>query len=125
MAQTFAKLTKYAGGRDVWGGHGVMFANYTGPASYVNSATFSTSGEIIDSIGGLSELGAANTFMRSIDAIPDVNSVSGTYRIAFVPTAAGPCKRWNAHWYVISTGAEVANGVDLHTEKAIVMIIGG
>jgi hypothetical protein len=132
MAQTYAKLLKYAGGRDVWGGHGVHFAQYQGNASYVNSGTFATSGEIIDSIGGQTELGAANTPLRGIDAIPDVNTVSGTYLIRFFPQAAGSAgkpfgrpRRWFAHWYVISTGAEVANAVDLHTEFALVMLIGG
>jgi hypothetical protein len=130
MAQTFAKLTKYAGGRDVWGGHGVFFATYTGPASYVNSGTFATSGEIIDSVGALTELGAANTPMRGIDAIPTIQTVSGTYEIKFFPTASGagatPSKRWVAHWYtIISAGVEVANTTNLSAETAIVMIIGG
>lgn len=132
MAQTYAKLKKYAGGRDVWGGRGVFFAQYQGPASYVNSATYATSGEIIDSVGALTELGAANTPLRGIEAIPHTVTVSGTYLIRFSPNAVGaagtplgPPKRWFAHWYVISTGAEVANAVDLHTEVALVMIIGG
>lgn len=131
MAQTYAKLKKYAGGRDVWGGHGVFLAQYQGP-TYVNSGVFGTSGEIIDSVGALTELGAANTPLRGIDAIPSICTVSGTYLIRFFPNAAGaagkpfgPPKRWFAHWYVISTGAEVGNGVDLSGEFAIVMIIGG
>jgi len=125
MAQTFANIQKYAGGRDVWGGHGIFFANYVGNASYVNSGVFATSGEIIDSIGALTELGAANTPLRNIDMIDGVFTVSGTYEINFFPTSKGPCKRWVAHWYVLATGAEVANAVNLSAETAIVMIIGG
>jgi len=133
MAQTFAQLKKYAGGRDVWGGHGVFFAQYQGPASYVNSGTFGTSGEIIDSVGALSQVGAANTPMRGIDAIPNIQTVSGLYEIRFFPNAAGaagkpfgPPKRWFAHWYtIISAGVEVANAVNLSAEFAIVMIVGG
>lgn len=131
MAQTFAKLLKYPGGRDVWGGHGVFLAQYQGPASYVNSGTFGTSGEIIDAVGALTELGAANTPLRGIDAIPNVQSVSGTYTIRFFPNAAGaagkpfgPPKRWFAHWYS-QAGTEVTNATDLSAEFAIVMIIGG
>lgn len=124
MAQTFASLTKYAGGRDVWGGHGVFFANYVGNASYVNSGTFATSGEIIDSIGALTELGAANTPLRNIDSIPDVHTVSGLYNIKFFPATKGPTKRWFAHWYT-AADVEVANGVSLVAEVAIVTIVGG
>jgi hypothetical protein len=124
MAQSIAKLVRYAGGRDVWGGHGVFFANYTGPASYVNSGVFSTSGEIIDSIGALTELGAANTPLRGIDSIPEVQTVSGTYYIKFLPSSTGPCKRWFAHWFTTSW-VEVTNATVLSAESAIVMIIGG
>ena len=125
MAQTQAKLTKWPGSRDVWGGHGVFLANYKGSSSYVNSATFATSGDLIDAIGGLTEVASANTPLRTIDFIPPSLAISGTYLIRYAPTAAEPVKRWLAHWYVIATGAEVANGVDLSAEKAIILIIGG
>ncbi len=125
MAQTQAKLAKYSGSRDVWGGHGIFLANYTGTNPYVNSGTFATSGEIIDAVGGLAGLAAANTPLRTIDFIPSSLSISGTYIIHYAPTAFEPVKRWLAHWYVIATGAEVANAVDLSAEKAIVLIIGG
>ena|SRR5271157_1260392 len=124
MAQTFANLTKYAGSRDVWGGHGVMFMNYVGNASYVNSGVFATSGEIIDAIGGPTQLGPSSVPLRNIDAIPSVNTVSGLYYIRFFPSAKGPTKRWLAHWYTTSW-VEVLNATVLTAETAIVMIIGG
>jgi hypothetical protein len=126
MAQTFAKLTKYAGSRDVWGGHGVVWMNYTGVSSYVNSGTFATSGEIIDAFGGPSQLVASSVPLRNIDAIPNVQTVSGLYEIRFFPSALGPTRRWLAHWYtIISAGVEVSNAVSLSAESAIVMVIGG
>lgn len=132
MAQTFAKIRKIPGAPDVWGTHGVFVGQYQGNASYVNSGTFSTSGEIIDSIGGLTELGAAQTTLRNIMAIPNIQSVSGTYTIRFFPSAAGsativpsgPPRRWFAHWYT-QAGVEVANAVNLSAEFAIIMVIGG
>jgi hypothetical protein len=124
MAQTYATLTRYAGGRDVWGGHGVVFMNYTGPALYTNSGVFSTSGEIIDAIGGPTQQGASPLPLRNIDSIPDVNSVSGLYYIKFFPSAKGPTRRWLAHWYTTSW-VEVANAVVLSAESAIVMLVGG
>ena len=132
MAQTFAKLRKIPGAPDVWGGHGVFVAQYQGNASYVNSGTFGTSGEIIDSIGALTLLGSANTNLRNILAIPNIQTVSGTYTIRFFPNAAGsstvvpsgPPKRWFAHWYS-QAGTEVSNATNLSAEFAIIMIIGG
>lgn len=125
MAQSVAKIVRYVGGRDVWGGHGAFFGNYTGPASYVNSGTFATSGETIAGIGGADGKSASQLPLRTIDSIQDANSVSGLYQIRFYPTAAGPTNVWSAHWFVISTGAEVANGVSLAAETAIVMGVGG
>ena|SRR5947209_2962652 len=126
MPQTIAKLVKYAGGRDVWGGHGVFLCNYTGPASYFNGGgAGNLNGEIIDSVGALTELGAANTPLRNIDAIIGSNTVSGTFRVEASPSAAGPVRRWFIRWYVIDTAVAVANAVNLSAETAILTIIGG
>lgn len=126
MAQSVANLKKYAGGRDVWGGHGVFICNYTGPASYFNGGgAGNLNGEIVDSIGGLTELGTANTPLRNIDMIIVGDSISGSFRIEAEPSAIGPVKRWFMRWFVISTAAEVANAVNLSAEQTIVMIIGG
>jgi hypothetical protein len=124
MAQTYANLSRYSGGRDVWGGHGVVFMNYTGPSSYVNSGVFATSGEIIDSIGGLSGLGASQVPLRNIDSMPNVQTTDGLYLIKFFPSTKGPSRRWIAHWYTTSE-VEVGNGVNLSGSTAIVMVIGG
>src|SRR5436190_24221440 len=99
MAQGQAKLAKYPGGRDAWGGRGIFFANYTGTNPYVNSGTFATSGDFVDAVGGLTELATANTPLRTIDFIPSVLSISGTYIVHFAPTTVAPNKRWIAHWF--------------------------
>lgn len=126
MPQTNAKLTKYAGGRDVWGGHGIFIVNYTGPASYFNGGgAGNLNGEIIDSIGGLTQIAAANTPLRNIDAIIPSNSVSGTFRVEPEPSAVGPVKRWFMRWFVIATAVEVANAFNLSAETVILTIIGG
>ena len=61
-----------------------------------------------------------------IAALPgSARTVSGTYRLEFVPAAAGQPRAgaasasqsgWTATWYVVSTGAQVANAVNLSTE---------
>lgn len=122
MATNVGKLTKYAGGRDVWGGHGIFFCNYVGATSYQGG---SLGGDIVDAIGGLTELGAANTPLRNIDAIIHSNSISGTFEIKAYSLSAGPSKRWLLRWFTISTGAEVANTTNLSAETAILTIIGG
>jgi hypothetical protein len=122
MATNIAKLTKYAGGRDVWGGHGVFFCNYTGPASYQGGAL---GGDIVDAIGGLSQLSAANTPLRNIDNISPSNSISGTFRIEAYSLSLGPSKRWLLRWFTIATAAEVANTTNLSAESAIITVIGG
>lgn len=122
MATNVAKLTKYAGGRDVWGGHGVFFCNYVGATSYQGG---SLGGDILDAIGGLSQLGAANTPLRNIDMVICGNSISGTYKLEAYSLAAGPSKRWLVRWFTIATAAEVVNTTNLSAETGILTIIGG
>ena len=133
MATTIAKLTKYAGGRDVWGGHGTFHCFYTGPLSYQGGVG---GGDLIVTFGGQTsgspELVAANCPLRSIDVIPAVVDGSGTYRIEGGPfgninpaSPNSPSRVWAMWWIVISTGAEVANAVNLSTFFAILTIIGG
>jgi hypothetical protein len=131
MATNVAKLTKYAGGRDVWGGHGVFFCYYTGQASYQGGAG---GGDLVFGFGGQTagspELAAANCPLRNIDCIPAVVDTSGTYRIEGGPfggtaSVGAPPKVWALRWIVISTGAEVANTFNLSAAFAVLTIIGG
>ncbi len=117
MSATNANLVRYAGGQDVWGGHGVKFFNYTGPASYANPG-----GDEIDTVGNAN---GNQTGLRNIDAVFSTVSVSGTYFIIAGASGKGPNKTWFLHWYVGSTGAEVANGTPLNTETAVIGVVGG
>lgn len=78
------------------------FAGFgSGPASYV------TGGDPI----------AIPGFQYYIDAIfGGVLSVSGTYEARPIPSAGGPRSNWKLKYFVVSTGAEVANAVNLSAE---------
>jgi len=61
-----------------------------------------------------------------IDAISPAMTVSKTYEVRFYPSAVGTTRAsWVAKWYVISTGAEVANAVNLSAESIQSFYIGG
>src|SRR6266849_6818849 len=108
MATNIAIVKKYAGGRDVWGGRGVMFFVYTGPTSYQGGAA---GGDIVDSFGGpgTTQFGGSQTNLRTIEAIIPTISASGTYEIvagpSTVPSSSGAPKRWLLRWRTFSTGA--------------------
>lgn len=61
-------------------------------------------------------------YEKYIDAVFSGISVSGTYRVDAGPAAAGARQPWALTWSVVSTGAEVANAVNLSAE---VVQIGG
>ena len=61
-----------------------------------------------------------------IDAIEAAMTVSTTYYVRFYPSTTGTTRAsWVAKWYVTSTGAEVANAVNLSAEKIQSFYIGG
>jgi hypothetical protein len=125
VATTIANVKKYPGGRDVWGGHGVFIANYTGPTSYQGGAG---GGDIIYGIGGVGspqEEVAANTPLRNIDQVLSQGSVSGTYEVVAFPFTAGPAKQWLLRWFNAIGRTEVANTTNLSAETVILTIIGG
>ena len=93
------------------GRRGIFVGTATGPASY-NTTTF-------DPVSV-----ALNPYY--IDAIPgQVTSVSGNYSVQFHPTGTGTRQTWVAVWFVVSTGAQVANAVNLSAEKIQVGLFGG
>jgi hypothetical protein len=133
VATTIAKLTKYAGGRDVWGGHGTFHCFYTGPTSYQGGVG---GGDLVVAFGGQTagspELIASNCPLRNIDCIPAVVDSSGTFRVEAGPLGGvnpsfpnAPPKIWALRWITISTGAEVANTTNQSTFFAVLTIIGG
>lgn len=52
-------------------------------------------------------------------------TVSGTYRVEFQPSVAGPRANWNAIWTVVATGVPVAAATNLSAESVICMALGG
>ena len=93
------------GRRLVFAGSGI------GPASY-SQAT----GDVIQPF-------AFQNYIDSIDS--GIQSVSGTFVAYARPSAAGPRQTWSLHYFVVSTGAEVANAVNLSAETFVVSGFGG
>lgn len=61
-----------------------------------------------------------------LDAVNQAMTVSKTYEVRFYPSATNTTRAsWVAKWYVISTGAEVTNAVDLSAEKIQFSAMGG
>lgn len=127
MAFTNANLKRLAGGRDVWGGHGVMVFLYTGPSSYTNGAG---NGDLITAVGGNTgtQVLPSNTGLRTLIAVIPCISASGTYAIEGGPTAtlgtAGAARGFALRWRTFATGAEVAGATNLSGETAILVVIG-
>ena len=63
--------------------------------------------------------------LRSIDFVGDSVSVSGTYLTRCQPSALGTPNSWIIRWYVVSTGLQVANAVDLSAETVQLLVLGG
>lgn len=82
----------------------------TGPAAYANPAGDALSGP----------------FSEYLDYVAPAMSVSKTYEVNMVPNTVGTTRAaWVAKWYVVSTGAEVANGVNLSAESVQFMALAG
>ncbi len=58
-------------------------------------------------------------FQNYIDVLHGGITVSGTYTVQAIPSAAGPRATWKLRWIVFATGAEVANAVDLSAESVV------
>lgn len=102
-------LSAYSGGIAI-GQRKLFVYSATGPASYNQT----TGDAVVAPIG------------EYIDAMFEAMSVSKTYKILFYPSAVGSTRAsWVAKWYVISTGAEVANAVNLSGESIQSAFLGG
>lgn len=88
-----------------------IFAGYgAGPSSYSQ-----TTGDVIN----------IPQFQNYIDSVFAAESVSGTYFARPQPGARGPRAAWRVNYYVVATGAEVANAVDLSAETFVISGFGG
>lgn len=83
--------------------------DHTGPTSYTNTGVFSTSGETVNA----SDLGVGGIEML----LPNTATGDGLYFVRVVPNVqsatSGVIGNPTVHWYVLSSGAEVANGTNL------------
>lgn len=92
-------LTLLKGYPDLIGRRQAMVGYGSGPASYSQ-----TTGDVI-SIPG---------YERYIDSVLSISQdPTGTYIGQARPSAVGARATWSIHWYVVATGVEVANGVNL------------
>ena len=129
MAATKANLIAYPGNQDVFGGHGVKWYQYKGPSAYYNPGGESSGvpylgGDEIDTVSS----GANQTGLRSIGSIDSAITVDGLYSVFAQPgavTGPGAPTKWFLRWFVISTGLEVANGVNLSGSQTIIMLTEG
>lgn len=92
------------GKRFAWVGYG------SGPASYSQTTA--------DPL-------ALPQYQTYIDSCFEGTSISGTYIVRAIPSALGARATWKLRWYVVSTGAEVGNGVSLAAESVQLSGFGG
>jgi hypothetical protein len=110
MQITFLKgYPDYVGKRFIWAGFG------NGPASYANTGTNATSGDVI----------VFPRFQNYIDLVLGDFSVSGTYYVHAQQATVGARPAWRLRWYVAATNAEVANLVNLSAEQIQIGGFGG
>lgn len=93
------QLTMLKGYPDLIGRRQAFVGTAVGPASYN-----ATAGDVV----------AAPGYERYIDSILDVSQdPTGTYNGQARPSVAGGRATWTVHYYLVSSGAEVGNGVNL------------
>lgn len=98
------------GTADVFGGKLFNVPSYRGPSSYANGV-----GDLVDA----SPFGFESTILF----VAGTMAVSGTYYVIPQP-ASSLTTRWYLRWFVVSTGQEVSNGIDLSGESVQLMGIG-
>jgi hypothetical protein len=96
----------YVGKRFIWAGYG------NGPSSYA------TGGDEI-------ELPGFQSYIDTVDT-SGILTVSGTYTVRAIPSAAGPRATWKLKWYTAAAPqTEVTAAVDLSAEILFVSGKGG
>lgn len=103
------QLALFQGYPDYIGKRLALCGSGSGPASYA------TGGDPI----------AYARFGNYIDSLNPAISVSGTYLIYPIPSAASVRATWKAKWIVASTGLEVAAATNLSGESVILSGYGG
>lgn len=106
MQLTFLKgYPDLVGRRRIYCGYGI------GPASYSQ-----TTGDVLTNPG---------YEQYWDDVFPTPQDPTGTYYAQPRPSAVGGRATWSLHWFVVATGAEVANAVNLTTFSLQVGGFGG
>jgi len=101
-----------------------VIVDHDGPATYVNTNTFATSGETINA----SDFGLGGFELVQVDALSS-DGLNYAY-VVLVGQSTSTANKANAvtsaviHWFVVATGAEVANGVVLNTKSIRLQIRG-
>lgn len=95
------QLTLLKGYPDMIGRRRTFCGYGAGPSSYSQ-----TTGDPVSVIG-------YETYFDIVHDTPQ--DPTGTYYAQARPSAVGPRATWSLHWFVVSTGAEVANAVNLST----------
>ena len=99
-----AAATQTPGLLDTWGGKTMDTVDWVGPASYVNGT-----GELI----APTAFGCFSNLLYADGSL----SQSGNFQAVCQPVNSG-YTQWRLRWFVVSTGLEVANGVNLAAETA-------
>jgi hypothetical protein len=105
------KVQAVSGQNDTFGGKFFTVADYTGVASYVNGT-----GELLSPTA----FGCPNTILS---VIGESIAISGDYYVVCQPKGTGLCQ-WYARWFVVATGVEVANAVNLSAKTVKLSVIG-
>ena len=108
---------------DSWGAKRATIFPVTGPASYATYTAPSTGGQDVQ-VSGPGGVKQADWAQGSV-------SLSGLYRAEVVQIEASTLNgvpvagsRIVLKWYVVATGAAVANGVDLSGETVNILVFG-
>ena len=101
-----------------------IVVDHDGPASYVNTATFATSGEVINA----SDFGIGGFELVQVDALSN-DGLNYAYVVLSGQSTSTGVKgtlgtQATIHWFVVATGVEVANAVNLSTKSIRLQIRG-
>ena len=101
-----------------------IVVDHDGPASYVNTNTFATSGEVINA----SDFGLGGFELVQVDALSS-DGLNYAYVVLSGQSTSTGVKgtlgtQATIHWYVLSTNVEVANAVNLSTKSIRLQIRG-
>lgn len=103
-------ITPYHGYPDRIGKRFAFAGSGIGPASYSQTT--------LDPV-------TLSGFQTQIDVLHRARTVSGLYDVVPIPSVGALRATWKLRWYVVSTGAEVANAVNLSGETVVMAGLGG